>query len=202
MDAAAWSLARERAALNRTRLAALCLCLALCVAAGWLGWREARLTALPEVTKAELAVQGVNDTRLRLKQLSLALYLAKVNRNALLSDVLGITGTEELCISQDDLRRLPADSPCSVSLRSAMETVWALSYRGDGLRPDATLLRDFWGSSMMLNLSEQSCGHYGAWCPEDTIGSAGPDGKPNTPDDIREAVPQHLGPAAAAKAAQ
>ena len=201
MDLAAWISHRERAAVRGVHLLGLCLCGVLLAATGWLGWREARL---PGMSSAEVGLdaQMTRETKLRLKQLSLALYLAKVNRNALLSDVLGITGTEELCVGQDDLRRLPADSPCSVSLRSAMERVWTLSYGADGLRPDATLLRDLWDSPLLLNLSEQSCGRFGAWCPEDTISSAGPDGKLNTPDDIRETVRQHLGPAAAAKAAQ
>lgn len=201
MDLAAWISGRERAAVRGVHLWGLCLCGALLLAAGWLGWREARLPGISSA-EADVGVQMARETRLRLKQLSMTLYLTKVNRNALLSDVLGITGTEELCVGQDDLRRLSADSPCAVSLRSAMDRVWVLSNGADGLRPDATLLRDLWDSPLLLNLSEQSCGRFGAWCPEDTISSAGPDGKLNTPDDIRETVPQHLGPAAAAKAAQ
>ncbi|MFP5220927.1 MAG: hypothetical protein ACLGSA_01420 [Acidobacteriota bacterium] len=202
MELSAWISGREAAALRRVRLYGLCLCGALLLAAGWLGWREASLAGMFEAPKAGEGAEVARLTRLRLKQLSLALYLAKVNRNALLSDVLGMTGTEEFCIGLDDLRRLPADTPCAVTLRSAMDTVWAAAYGATGAKPDATLLHDPWGSPMLLNLSEQSCGHYGPWCPEDTIGSAGPDGKRNTPDDIRESVPPHLGPAAAAKASQ
>lgn len=202
MELSAWISGRERAALRGVRLFGVCLCGALLVVAGWLGWREARLAGVPEATRAETVAQEVADARLRLKQLSLALYLAKVTRNALLSDVLGMTGTEEKCLGLDDLRSLPAESPCAASLRTAMETVWALSCGEGGAKLDETTLRDSWGSPNMLNLSEQSCGHFGAWCPEDTIGSAGPDGKPNTPDDIRESVLPHLGPAAAAQAAK
>lgn len=202
MELSAWISDRERAALHGVRLFGLCLCGALLVVAGWLGWREARLAGLPEATRAEMVAQEVVDTRLRLKQLSLALYLTKVTQNTLLSDVLGITGTEEKCLGLEDLRTLPADSPCAASLQSAMERVWVLSSGKAGPKLDETILRDSWGSPNMLNLSEQSCGKYGSWCPEDTIGSAGPDGKVNTSDDMRETVLPHLGPAAAAKAAK
>jgi len=43
MELAAWISGRERAALRGVRLYGLCLCGALLAAAGWLGWREARL---------------------------------------------------------------------------------------------------------------------------------------------------------------
>lgn len=200
MELSAWISDRERAALRGVRLCGLCLCGALLAAAGWLGWRETSLPGLSGVTGSEVAQEAVKDARLRLKQLSLALYLAKVAQNALLADILGITGTEEKCLGLEDLRSLPADSPCAASLQSAMERVWALSSGEGGPKLDETLLRDPWGSPNMLNLSEQSCGKYGSWCPEDTIGSAGPDGKPNTSDDMRETVLPHLGPAAAAQA--
>lgn len=186
--------------MRRVRMRGLCLCVALCAVGGWLLRQEIRVSDLPLATREEQAAQAVSETRLRLKQLSLVFYLAKVNRNALLSDVLGITGTEEYCSGLDDLRSLSADSPCAASLRIAMEQAWAASFGEDGPKRDETILRDRWNSPLMLNLSEQSCGLFGIWCPEDTIGSAGPDGKLNTPDDIRESVPQHLGPAAAAKA--
>jgi len=202
MELSAWISGRERAALRGVRLYGLCLCCALLAAAGWLGWREARLAGLSGATRAEVAQEAVKDTRLRLKQLSLALYLTKVTQNTLLSDVLGMTGTEAKCLGLEDLRSLPADSPCAASLRSAMERVWTLSSGEGGSKLDEANLRDSWNSPLMLNLSEQSCGHFGSWCPEDTIGSAGPDGKPNTSDDMRETVLPYLGPAAAAKAAQ
>lgn len=200
MELSAWISGRECAALRGVRLYGLCLFGALLAATAWLGWREARLAGLPEATRAETVAQEIVDARLRLKQLSLALYLTKVTRNSLLSDILGITGTEEKCLGLDDLRSLPADSPCAASLRIAMETVWAVSCGECGAKLDEAILRDPWGSPVMLNLSEQSCGKYGAWCPEDTISSVGPDGKPNTSDDMRETVLPHLGPAAAATA--
>ncbi|WP_027191979.1 hypothetical protein [Fundidesulfovibrio putealis] len=202
MELSAWISGRERAALRGVRLYALCLCGALLVAAGWLGWRETRLAGLPAATRAEANADAVMDARLRLKQLSLALYLTKVTQNALLADIPGITGTEDKCLGLEDLRSLPADSPCAATLRSAMERVWTLSSGEGGSKLDEANLRDPWNSPLMLNLSEQSCGKYGSWCPEDTIGSAGPDGKPNTPDDMRETVLPHLGPAIAAKAVQ
>jgi len=202
MELSAWISGRERAALRGVRLYGLCLCGVLLVAAGWLGWRETRLAGLPAATRAEANADAVKDARLRLKQLSLALYLTKVTQNALLSDIPGVTGTEDKCLGLEDIRSLPADSPCAATLRSAMERVWALSSGEGSPKLDETILRDPWGSPAMLNLSEQSCGHFGTWCPEDTIGSAGPDGKANTPDDMRETVLPHLGPAAAAKAVQ
>lgn len=202
MELSAWISDRERAALRGVRLYGLCLCGALLVAAGWLGWRETRLAGLAVSIRAEANADAVEDARLRLKQLSLALYLTKVTQNVLLSDILGITGTEEKCLGLEDLRSLPADLPCAASLQSAMERVWALSSGEGGPKLGETILRDPWGSPVLLNLSEQSCGKYGSWCPEDTIGSAGPDGKANTSDDMRETVLPHLGPAAAAKAVQ
>lgn len=200
MELSAWISGRERAALRGVRLYGLCLCGALLAAAGWLGWREARLPGLSGATRAEVAQEAVKDTRFRLKQLSLALYLTKVTQNSLLADIPGVIGTEDKCLGLEDLRSLPADSPCAASLQSAMERVWALSSGKAGPKLDGTILRDSWGSPNMLNLSEQSCGKYGSWCPEDTIGSAGPDGKPNTSDDMRETVLPYLGPAAAAQA--
>lgn len=200
MELSAWISGRERAALRGVRLYGLCLCGALLAATAWLGWREARVAGIPAAARAEVAQEAVKDARLRLKQLSLTLYLAKVTQNALLTDIPGVTGTEDKCLGLEDLRSLPADSLCAASLRKVMQRVWALSGGEGGPKLDDASLRDPWNSPFVLNLSEQSCGKYGSWCPEDTIGSAGPDGKADTRDDIRESVPQHLGPAAAAKA--
>jgi len=200
MELSAWISGRERAALRGVHLYGLCLCGALLAATAWLGWREARLAGLPEATRVETVAQEVVDARLRLKHPFIAVHVAKVTRNALLVDVIGCLGNEALCMQIDDLRNLPEDSPCFSGLRDALGKVFSASYGAGGPALDENLLRDPWGSPLMLNASEQSCGHFGAWCPEDTIRSAGVDGKYNTPDDIVHTLLPHLGPAAAAKA--
>lgn len=194
MECAAWTSGRQRAALARVRAAGLCLAAVLLCAAAWLGWREARLARLPGETRQAVLAEEAATARLRLKYISEAVYLAKVRRNSLLADITGTLDVESSCTHAGDLRGLPDSSPCAAKWRDALRRTWAAAFEGDGPPLPEELARDPWGSPYILNQSEASCGHYGNWCPHDVVRSAGPDGRPNTPDDIAETIPQHLGP--------
>jgi len=201
MDLAAWISGRERAALRGVHLLGLFLCGALLLAAGWLGWREARL---PGMSSAEVGMgdQMAAETRLRLKQLSLVIYLAKVRQDSLSMAITGRFDVDVPCLDAGTLTGLADDSACVSLWKQSLRRLWSAAFGEHAPPIPSELERDLWGAPYVLGQSEAACGHFGAWCPEDTISSVGPDGKPNTPDDIRETVPQHLGPAAAAKAAQ
>ena len=199
MQVQSWLAARRAAARRRVTLvcAALALCLAL--AGGWLGWREKALSALPAASAASASEHKALQARLRLKELALAFHLAKVRRNALLPDLLGLRDIEGLCLQgggqpASDLRGIDEASPCRARWRHAAVTLWDAAFGPDGPPLPERLLIDPWGSPILLNMSEVSCGQFGPWCPPDALRSPGPDGTPNTPDDIVEAVPQHLGP--------
>lgn len=189
-----WIQGREKAALRRVRLAgSAALALMLCAAA-WLGWREAGLRGLPARTGEAVAAQASSETLLRLKQLAHVAYLAKVRQNALLYDLLGQRDLEGLCAGGGDLRGLPDGSPCASGWLGALGTIWTSAHGAEAPPVPGEFKRDGYGSPYLLNQSEFSCGHFGSWCPPDAVRSAGPDGRPGTPDDIQAAVPQHLGP--------
>jgi len=194
MELTEWVLARERAALGRVRLTGMGLALVLCAVAGWLGIRQMRLSALPQATSQAVMAQSVAQAHLRLKSLALTAYLAKVRGNSLLMDVTGKPDVESPCVGLSDLRGLPDSSPCAALWLQSLRRIWAAAIGPAAPPIPEHLLRDPWGAPYLLNQSEESCGHFGAWCPPDAIRSAGPDGKPDTPDDITEAIPQLLGP--------
>jgi hypothetical protein len=194
-DAAAWNRMRGREALWRVRRAGIAALLILACAAGWLGWREVKQTGpLPGATAGSLAREDAAKAALRLKQLAMVIYLAKVRENALLIDVTGEKSTEAPCMEAGTMTGLPADSPCAAMWDKTLAIIWRAAF-GDGAPPvPDDLKRDPWGAPYLLEQSEASCGRYGAWCPPDSIRSAGPDGAPNTADDVNVAVPHHLGP--------
>jgi hypothetical protein len=193
-DLAAWVEARQRLALGRVRRLALALALILMAGALWLGYRQARLAGLPAATREALAGQSSLLARLRLKELSLAIYLAKVRGNCLLVDVTGRRDVTEQCINQPTLRGLPDSSPCAALWLESLRRIWARALDPDAPPIPDRLKRDPWGSPFLLNQTEAVCGQLGAWCPKDSIGSAGPVGLANGPGVVTEGVPQHLGP--------
>lgn len=194
-DVAAWNRMREREALWRVRRAGLIALLLLACVAGWLGWREVKqIGPLPRATAGSLAREETARVTLRLKQLATVIYLAKVRKNALLADVTGEFGMEAPCVEAGRLSGLPEDSPCSMGWKKALDRIWLAAF-GDGAPPiPLEFLRDPWSAPYLLEQSESSCGHFGTWCPPDSVRSTGPDGAPNTADDVIVAVPQHLGP--------
>ncbi|WP_243358440.1 hypothetical protein [Fundidesulfovibrio terrae] len=194
MDLAAWIDSRERAALARVRLAGLCLAAALLALAAWLGFREARLAPLPGYAREAVRAEYAIEERLRLKSLSSAIYLAKVRRNSLLKDITGDFGLSAPCSKLDDMRGLAPASPCAAAWDAALARIWKAAHGPDAPPVPEALKRDRWGAPYLLDQSEASCGLFGVWCPPDVVSSAGPDGKPNTDDDIQETIPQHLGP--------
>jgi hypothetical protein len=195
VDLAQWTASRERAARARVRLAGLCLAGALAVVAVWLGWREVRLAPLPGYVREGVRAEDVIETRLRLKELSTAIHLAKVRRGSLLKDITGDLVLSAPCMKLGDLRGVDSSSPCAVAWDDALARIWAAAYGPDAPPPPAWLARDRWGSPYLLDQSEALCGLFGPWCPHDVVSSAGPDGKPDTDDDLRETNPQFLGPA-------
>jgi hypothetical protein len=194
IELAAWIAGRERAALARLRLAALAMALILFALAAWLGVRQVRIAALPTATREAVARQSVAQARLRLKELSLAAYLAKVRNNSLLADVTGQFDLTTPCNALPTLRGLPDSSSCAENWLGSLRLIWTRAFGPDAPPIPEHLLRDPWGSPYLLNQAEAVCGHYGTWCPKDTIGSAGPEGRPNAPENIIEAIPQHVGP--------
>jgi len=198
-DVAGWVLSRESQALRRVRAAGLAALLALCAAAGWLAWREAALSGLDARTRETLGKQVEAATLLDLKHFALVAYLAKVKNNTLLADLTGRFDLDAPCFIPADLRGLPPDTPCAANWDKALAVIWAAAFGPDAPPVPPELKRDPWGAPYVLNQSEKSCGSFGAWCPSDSLTSAGPDGRPDTPDDIQAPIPQHLGPGRAAK---
>jgi hypothetical protein len=193
-DLAAWVDARQRLALGRMRRLALALALILLAGALWLGFRQARLAGLPAANREALAGQSALQARLRLKELALAAYLAKVRGNCLLMDLTGRFDVAEQCRNQPSLHGLPDSSPCAALWLESLRRIWARALGPDAPPVPDRLRRDPWGSPYLLDQTEAVCGQLGAWCPKDTIGSAGPVGLANGPGVIIEAIPQHLGP--------
>lgn len=192
MDLDAWIDSRERAALARVRLAGLCLAGALAVAAAWLGFREARLAGLPAQTRESVLREQKANSFMRLRTISLAAYLAKIRKNSLLYDIIG---QEHLALEThkgERISALPEDHPSRAISEKAVRSIWEAAYDGGGPPLSPELLRDPWGSPFIIESSERICADMPQWCPEDFIRSAGPDGVPNTPDDIVVPVPRHV----------
>jgi len=194
MELSEWIASRERTALKRVRTVGLGLAGVLLALTVWIGWREARLALLHEQTEKALRDEKKYDAQLRLKGLSLAIYLAKVREGCLLLDITGRFDLSAPCIQLNFLRDLDATSPCAALWKNALTRIWTAAYPVDAPPIPAEMATDPWGAHYLLDQSEASCGQYGEWCPHDVVSSAGPDGKADTDDDIRETIPQFLGP--------
>ena len=192
MDLTAWIEAGRRTRLRRVRLAGLVLAAGLCGAAVWLGTREVRLQALPSATDQDILRQEKLTASLDLIALANTLYLAKLRSGKTLKDITGNAGTENACLQLDDLRRLPQDHPCRRDWREALEKVWRTAHPQGDAPLERRYEKDPWGSPYLLGETEYICGSIPGWCPQDSIRSAGPDGRPGTQDDLGYPVPQHL----------
>lgn len=192
MDAVAQYLADKKSrSLARVRCIGLIAASMLLLAAGWIALRELALQDLPHEVNREILVQEHLGVVLTLKRISLTAYLAKVRSNMLLFDLTRHLG-EFPCEGLDDYHSLHEEHPCRRQWKSQITLLWWTAFDGDGppLGPD--ILADRWGSPFMLDMSEISCGNYGAWCPEDTVRSPGKDGKLDTADDSVVTIPQHV----------
>jgi len=196
MDAVAWMEERRARAVGRARLAGVLALLALLACAGWLAWREARQ---PAALRQALAQQEAAALRTRLKILTHAIYTAKVAQNALLAEIIGRQDIITPCFEAGDLRNLPPQAPCRALWEAALPRVWGAAYGPQAPPVPDYLLRDPWGSPYLLNPAEFLCGLKGEWCPHDDVGTAGPDGRGSTPDDVIVSAPMHLGPSRIAK---
>lgn len=191
MDLARWIEAGRRARLRRVRLAGLVLAAVLCGTATWLAAGEVRLRSLPATTDQEILRQEKLTASLDLIALTNVLYLAKLRSGKTLMDITGHAGTEASCLQLDDLRRLPDDHPCRRAWREAIENIWQAAHPRDDTPLERRFEQDLWGSPYLLNETEHICGSIPGWCPQDSLRSAGPDGRPGTPDDLGYPVPQH-----------
>lgn len=194
MELSEWIVSRERSALRRVRLVGLGFAALLLALTVWLGWREATLAPLPRYAAEAVQAENTVTTRLLLKRLSEVAYLAKVRENSLLADMTGRFDISAPCIELDSMRGLDPASPCALAWEKILTKIWKAAFGPDAPPIWAEMHRDPWGAPYLLDQSEASCGNYGPWCPHDVVSSAGPDGKASTDDDIRETIPQFLGP--------
>jgi len=186
-----WSAGRLGQCLGRVRLAGMAAAAALLLAAGWTAWREVAVRSLPGVVQARILAQENLGTTLTLKRIALTAHLAKVRGNVLLYDLTRPLGPSA-CEGLDDYRSLPGDHPCRNLWKAQIALIWQTAFDGDGPSLGPEILADRWGSPYLLDMSEISCGLHNAWCPTDSLRSAGADGKLDTDDDIMVSLPQHV----------
>lgn len=186
-----WVALRERRSLARVRRTGMALAALLLLAAGWTVAREFALQRLPGSVRTDILAQKRAETVLALKRISLTAYLAKVRANSLLADITGNGSTQSACAGLDDLRAVPPHSPCRTAWENALGTIQQAAAVPVPPVQEERLLQDPWGAPYLLNEAELGCA-TSDWCPEDTLISAGPDGRINTPDDLLATIPRHL----------
>lgn len=190
-DTLAWVAHRQRQALTRVRRAGMTLAALLLLAAGWCAWREITVERLVRTVQADVLATKNVETVLTLKRVSLTAHLAKVRNTMLLADITGNASSESPCAGIDDLRGLPPDSPCRTTWSNALRAIQLAASVPSPPIQEERLLHDPWGVPYLLNEAELGC-VTSDWCPEDTLRSAGPDGKNNTADDLLATVPRYL----------
>jgi hypothetical protein len=192
MELSVWIANREYAALLRVRTIGLGIAVVLLLATVWLGIKEVKLASLPLETRGTVRKEQLADVFLRLWILGNASYLAKINANSLLVDIIGQDILETLSQPRQSLIGIPDGHPLKVASQRAIALAWATAFENEAPPLTPELLQDPWGAPYVFIPSESNCPHMPEWCPEDFIRSAGPDGVKDTADDITVPIPRHL----------